>query len=152
MTRITRREAALAFNLGMPLDRELVPVKEKRKSDPNAPKEWRNVQAPCIKWLRDYQQYHKNLEFIATLTESKRDPARANVAKMMGLKRGPHDVLLFRAYADRCRILWVEFKLPGKDLSEEQKTWGAWFEGCGVSWRRCDNLRDFQRIVEGFMV
>lgn len=152
MKRITRREAALLWNMQAPLEMDAKPVPAKRKADPNAPKEWRDVQSPCIKWLRDYQKFHKNLEFLATLTESKRDEIRAAVAKRMGLKRGPHDVLLFRAYADHCRIMWVEFKLPGKDLSDEQKTWGAWFEACGVSWRRCDNLQDFQRIVEGFMV
>lgn len=150
-TRITQREAAQAWNIGAPLDMPLKTVRAKRVVDPNAPREWRDVQAPCVKWLREYQRHQPNLEFVATLTEAKRDVARAAVAKMMGLKRGPHDLLLFRRSVGQCKIMWVEFKLSGKDLSDEQEGWAKWMEVASVPWARVDNLKDFQRVVLGFM-
>ena len=167
MTRITRRQAAQAFNLSAPLDMALKDVPEKRKPDPNALKEWR-IQAAAIKALRARMAVDKNLWYEINLIEGVRTPARAAMMKMMGGQQGPNDLTLYRrvqnpltAMARRAgltaetngyslHVHRIEFKLPGRNLTPAQEAWFAFHRSCGVPCSRVDNLQEFLRILDGF--
>ncbi len=148
MSRLTRREAALGWNANAPLGMER-PVPAKRVSNPDAPKEWKLLQAPAVKLVRERMKFTPHLGFIAAMPEMLRTPQRANIAKMCGLQRGIPDLLLLRN--DRPLFIWaVEFKLPPEDLSDAQEGWFMWLRTGGVACHRCDNIADFARILEGF--
>lgn len=121
----------------------VVPQKKKRKAGEPFEYEWQ-LQATCVKFVRDVMRKDPDLNYLATMTEGQRNPVRANVAKMMGLRRGPSDLLLMRRMVLKvtgilgqypplplplCKLAWVEFKLPGKKLTPEQAAWHAWFAG-----------------------
>ena len=73
----------------------VVPQKKKRKAGEPFEYEWQ-LQATCVKFVRDVMRKDPDLNYLATMTEGQRNPVRANVAKMMGLRRGPSDLLLMR--------------------------------------------------------
>lgn len=129
------------------------PRKKHKKGD--APdREWR-LQAMCVKRIKVKMRADPDLEYLATMAEGLRDPGRAAVAQMMGLKSGPSDILLFRRFVfplgpQGLKIAWVELKLPGKWLSESQKKWHAWFAMVGVECHRVDSVADFQGILDAF--
>lgn len=120
----------------------------RKKGDP-FDREWR-FQAACVVKIKRAMRADPNLEYQATLAESQRDPARAAVAQMMGLKSGPSDIQLFRRTPLGIKLAWVELKLPGKPLTKPQRDWHAWFSNASVECHRCDNLADFVRILAAF--
>lgn len=95
------------------------------------------LQAQCVLLVKRAMRKNPDLNYLATMTEGQRNPARAAVAKMMGLRKGPSDLLLIRrneaAYEDLrpfnlpIKLAWIEFKLPGKNLTPEQRDWHEWF-------------------------
>lgn len=157
MKRITRRESALLWNMQAPLDMEARPVPAKRKVDPAAPKEWK-LQAACIKAVRARMQYDKSLRYEVNLIEGNRTPARAAMAKVMGMQRGPNDLTLYRNVPDTNRgyeammqrTLRIEFKLHAGHLTAEQLDWFAFHSAGGIRCERVDNLKDFLRLLDGF--
>lgn len=151
---MTQRMAAMNFNLGMPLDRELVPVKAKRVVDPNAPKEW-HLQRDCIAAIRARQKFDKNLAYMAPgAAQNNLTPAQRGFAKLMGWQSGLADIWLMKRgrYAPPTLALRiVELKLPGGKLSDEQEGWFNFLQSAGVTCDRCDNLDHFLKILESFM-
>lgn len=117
----------------------------KRKPDPHA--EWR-LQAKCVKLVRQAMRLRPDLRFIAPQAEMPRTPARAEIAKRMGLQRGVPDLWLLRHQP--LRLCVVEFKRPGGKLSPEQQDWFAWLNGSAVK-HRCDNADDFAGILAAFL-
>lgn len=147
MTRLTKRESALSFLLGAPLDMD-VPIPEKKKRDPKAPREWR-LQAECVKNIRERQKYDKSLRFIAAgAAQSRLTEKQKGFAKMIGFGSGIPDIILIRLKDSALKFHWVELKLPGKGLSEPQKSWFEFLAAGGVPRDRIDNLKDFLKILD----
>lgn len=143
---------------GAPLDMHVeVPEKRERKTNPDAPKEWR-LQAACIKEVHALMKIDKNLWYEVNLVEGHRDPVRANVAKMMGMQQGPNDLTLYRRKLRQfiipeayfLRTHRVEFKLPGKNLTPEQEAWFDFHRSCGIPCDRVDDIRVFVKILDAF--
>ena len=147
MTRITRREAALANLVNAPLEME-ISVPEKRVRDPNQYREY-HLQQACIKLLRERQRYDKSLRFIAAgAAQNKLTERQRGFAKAMGWERGICDLILIRNIP--FRILWCELKLPGKKLSTEQRDWFSWLRVANIPCHRIDTLSDFATLLYGF--
>lgn len=146
MARNHAAEVAAAEEYDTPLP---IPPKSSRKKGDPFDREWR-FQAACVLKIKRAMRTDPDLEYLATLAEGQRDPARAAVAQMMGLKSGPSDLLLFRRTDRGLKLAWVELKLPGKPLSKPQRDWHAWFTPAGVECHRCDNIQDFERILAAF--
>lgn len=147
MPRITRREAALAFALGAPLDMDVV-IPAKKVRDPNAPREWR-LQAECVKNIRQRQAYDKSLRFIAAgAAQSRLTEKQKGFAKMIGFGSGIPDIILMRLKDGGIKFHWVELKLPGKGLSTPQKEWFEFLQAGGMKRDRVDNIKDFLRILD----
>ena len=146
--RLTRREAALAMLSQSPLDAEIT-IPEKRTRDPDAPREWRALQAPAVKAIRELMPYHKQLRFMAAgAAQVKLNERQKGFAKLCGYERGIADIILLWNVPLRMHV--VEFKLPGKPLSKEQKKWFAFWAIAGVPCSRVDNIRDFARLLDSF--
>lgn len=152
---ITRRESAIAFNLGMPLDRELKPVAEKRVRD-NANRDTTNsewhLQAACIKECRAKQARDKTFNFMAPgAAQNKLTPEQRMYAKIQGYQAGILDIWLMRPLpGPALKMAVVELKLPNKPLTDEQEAWFLFLGNCGVARDRVDNLKDFLNILDHF--
>lgn len=149
---ITRREAALIHNLSAPLGAD-VPVPP-RRAKATTEREWK-LQAAAVKATRERMRYDKDLWYEVNLIENARTPARAAMAKMMGMQRGPNDMTLYRRFPhgiqpSYMKVLRIEFKLPKGQLTAEQLDWFAFHSSAGIRCERVDNLGDFVKLLDGF--
>ncbi len=136
-------------------DSEVV-IPGRKKPDPNA--EWR-LQAACVKLLRRAMRTDPHLRFIAAMPEGRRDPVRANIAKMCGLAPGVADLIIMRRFSypqigsvpswSRLQIDWVELKRPDKParLDPEQKAWADWLAPMATVRTHCINSLEAFRVI-----
>ena len=154
VTRITRRQAAQAFNLGAPLDMALRDVPEKRERKEGERREW-HFQRECVTYLRKIQQFDKALRFMAPgcmstrLTEVQRYFAHAQ-----GYSAGWLDLWLFYEKPGLFKIRVVELKMGDNKPTPEQRDWLGMMDrlaGFGVD-VECrvisDDLKEFCDVVD----
>lgn len=115
---------------------------------PDLQSEWR-LQAKCVKLIRKRMRIDPDLRFIASMAENARTPARAAMAKMMGLTSGVADIILLRRHDDHFTVAWVELKRLGKPLSDAQQDWADWW-GTLIRCYRVDSVEAFAAILAGF--
>jgi hypothetical protein len=92
-----------------------------RKVD--VPPEWRE-QAALVEWMK-WQPYIKK-HIINIRNEGRRTHAQANVAKMMGLRKGASDLFIARPHNGKCG-LFLEMKENREyaDWEKKDETWIA---------------------------
>lgn len=151
MARLTRRESALSFLAGAPLDMETPPLPPARKKrDPHGEREWK-LQAKCIKEIHIRQRLDKNLAYLAPgATQNNLKPAQRAFAKMQGWQAGLADIWLMRRIPGALSLHIIELKLPGKHLSPEQREWFDWFAPISIPCSRVDNIVDFCKLLDAF--
>lgn len=147
MARLTRRQAALAWNANAPLDMS-VDVPPPRAKSRNL--EWR-LQCECVKICREWMAIRKDFRFLAPQPEGQRDPKRAANAKAAGLQSGPADLWLMRIVGNALSIECVELKIGRNPLSDNQEEWARWLGGAAVRTHRITSAADFARVLEEFL-
>ena len=130
MARITRRQAALAYNSQAPLDAPLraVPAKQAKRTYPEA-----DLQRACVAYLR-LRRNRGDLQWIAHNPERALSPAQRGRARSMGLEGGCSDILVFLVKDGVQFTTFIELKAPHGVMSDAQKAWRSWCVGKGFAY------------------
>lgn len=144
--KLTKREFALSQLSNAPIEMEIAVPEKRVQSD--GPHEWQ-LQAMCVKALRERMALTRSLRFMAAgAAQVKMMPRQAGFAKMCGYESGIADLILIWNRPLRFHI--VELKLEKGKLTESQLSWFAYWAIAGVPCSRVDNIRDFNKILDGF--
>lgn len=103
--------------------------------------EWQ-IQKAVFDWAKLNENAYPCLKYmIGTLSEGKRDPKRAGIAKSMGLKRGFPDIFLpvSHKYA---KGLFIELKTPSGKVSEFQEGYMSFLIKMGYSVAVCHSSEE----------
>lgn len=112
----------------------------------DTPREWR-LHAAAAKLCYRRERTDPTFRFFSPGGEGARTPQRAAIAKMMGQNRsGVPDLWMLRPG----KLCVVEFKLPGKYPTAEQKDWLAWAADAAIGAHVVHTLEEFRLILDRF--
>ncbi len=109
--------------------------------------EWR-LQCACAKIARQVARTDKAFRYEFLNTEGKRDPKRANIAKMMGLERGVLEIRLYHKHNGVIRRAVGECKSAKGKLTPEQAAWFEYYEGTHDRAFLVRSVEDFWEMVK----
>jgi len=148
MTRISYQQ-----KMGDLPDAEIVIPGKRRKRKKGEPftKEWQ-LHAACAKLCYQRERNDLGFRFFSPGAEHARTPQRAAIAKMMSQNRaGVPDLWMIYAPDGVMPKIWaVEFKLPGKHLTPEQRDWLEWLPSARIGTFICRRVDEFRAILGSF--
>lgn len=93
-----------------------------------------------------------------SISEKDIEDAFCDYAKTMGCKALKLVLLGLRGFPDRTilcpggRVLFIEFKAPGKKLSPTQKPWKRLLESFGFQYHICDQMGQAEDVLKKFLL